>query len=185
MKNKVLEKYSEEIRIIIIDGRCAAGKTTLARELEQETDGQTIHMDDFFLPIELRSRERLNEPGGNVHYERFLEEVAKPIKAERDFSYRVFSCKEMDYVGKKYISIDRPIIIEGAYSMHPIFHWEECHDILKVFLDIDGRKQLERIERRNGPVVKEVFEEKWIPLENRYFQAFNLEDKCRLVIKNA
>ena len=32
-------------------------------------------MDDFFLPMELRTAERLEEPGGNVHYERFSAEV--------------------------------------------------------------------------------------------------------------
>ena len=38
------------MRIIAIDGRCAAGKTTLAARLAKELGGDVIHMDDFFLP---------------------------------------------------------------------------------------------------------------------------------------
>ena len=36
------------MRIIAIDGRCAAGKTTLAARLAKELGGDVIHMDDFF-----------------------------------------------------------------------------------------------------------------------------------------
>lgn len=35
------------MRIIAIDGRCAAGKTTLAARLAKELGGDVIHMDDF------------------------------------------------------------------------------------------------------------------------------------------
>ena len=69
------------MRIIAIDGRCAAGKTTLAARLAKELGGDVIHMDDFFLPLELRTEERFREPGGNVHYERFKTEVLKPLEA--------------------------------------------------------------------------------------------------------
>lgn len=35
------------MRIIAIDGRCAAGKTTLAARLAKELGGDVIMMDDF------------------------------------------------------------------------------------------------------------------------------------------
>ena len=46
------------MRIIAIDGRCAAGKTTLAARLAKELGGDVIHMDDF-----IRGR-RLQLPSG-------------------------------------------------------------------------------------------------------------------------
>ena len=58
-----------------IDGRCASGKTKLSERLKEEFIASVIHMDDFFLPRELRTKERLSSPGGNVHYERFETEV--------------------------------------------------------------------------------------------------------------
>ena len=52
--------------VIAIDGMAASGKSTLAARLAEELDGCVIHMDDFFLPPELRTQERLSSPGGNV-----------------------------------------------------------------------------------------------------------------------
>ena len=49
-------------------------------------------MDDFFLPFELRTAERLKEPGGNVHYERFIDEVVSKLSAGEPFEYGVFRC---------------------------------------------------------------------------------------------
>lgn len=43
-----LRELPKEVRIIAIDGRCAAGKTTLAARLVKELGGDVIHMDDFF-----------------------------------------------------------------------------------------------------------------------------------------
>lgn len=182
MKEKVLEKVTSKTKIILIDGRCASGKTTLADDIAKEIKGQVIHMDDFFLPIELRTKERLDEPGGNVHYERFLKEVVEPLKRGENLEYRVFSCKEMDYVSTKRVDISKPIIIEGAYALHPIFKWHEANDIVTVFKDIDSKTQLDRIEKRNGPLVMEIFKEKWIPLENKYLDAFGIEEQCEVKI---
>ena len=65
---------------VAIDGGSASGKTTLANRLGQELGCPVVHMDDFFLPPMLRSDDRLNQPGGNVHYERFAAEVLPGLK---------------------------------------------------------------------------------------------------------
>ena len=83
--------------LIAIDGRCAAGKTTLAAWLQKETGCNVIHMDHFFLRREQRSSRRLQEPGGNVDYERFLTEVMTPLCRGQAFSYRPFDCKTMAF----------------------------------------------------------------------------------------
>lgn len=51
-----------------------------------------IHMDDFFLPLEMRTPQRLQQPGGNVHYERFLETVLKPLSLQQTVFYQPFDC---------------------------------------------------------------------------------------------
>ena len=79
--------------VIAIDGNCTAGKTTLASILEKEYDCNVFHMDDFFLRPQQRTAERYAQPGGNVDYERFQEEVVLPLKTGKPFSYRPFSCK--------------------------------------------------------------------------------------------
>ena len=46
--------------LLAIDGRCAAGKTTLAAGLQREFDCNVIHMDDFFLQLHQRTQRKSN-----------------------------------------------------------------------------------------------------------------------------
>ena len=73
-------------RVIAIDGRSGAGKTTLSQILSERLGASVVHMDDFFLPLSLRSDKRLSEAGGNVHYERFIEEVLPHINDGKSFA---------------------------------------------------------------------------------------------------
>jgi uridine kinase len=171
---------SKSNAIIAIDGNCTAGKTTLAKKIADEFGMQIIHTDDFFLPFEMRTHERLNTAGGNFHYERFIEEVCGGIISGKPFEYRVFSCKTGNYDETVTVDPQKPIIVEGAYSLHP-----EIPDIYdaKIFMSVDYETQLERILERNGKDALEVFRSKWIPFENRYFDAFGIKDKCDIVIE--
>ena len=65
----------KEPLLIAIDGRCAAGKTTTASLVKEKINCNIIHMDSFFLQPWQRTKERLDEPGGNVDYERVKKEV--------------------------------------------------------------------------------------------------------------
>ena len=78
--------------IVALDGFCTAGKTTLAARLSETYDCHVIHMDDFFLRPEQRTPQRLAEPGGNVDYERFSEEILIPLKEGRPVTYRPYDC---------------------------------------------------------------------------------------------
>ncbi|HOO27068.1 MAG TPA: hypothetical protein PLU43_01280, partial [Lachnospiraceae bacterium] len=139
-----------------IDGNAAAGKTTLAWCISELYDCEVIHMDDFFLPPHLRTGERLSEPGGNIHYERFLQEVVAGIKSKKDFSYRIFSCHKMDYTGERTVKRQKMIVVEGAYSMRPEFR--DIYDY-KIFIRLPLETQLQRIQIRNGPQMCRIFEE--------------------------
>lgn len=169
---------SQRYVILGIDGRCGSGKTTLAASLALKYDAHVIHMDDYFLPFGLRTPKRLEEPGGNVHYERFIEELYLPLKSFRSFPapeassglepiarYRAFSCRDGSLSEPRPIFPHPLIIIEGSYCMRPEIRG--LYD-LKLFLDISRPLQLKRLAERPGTNMKD-FEEKWIPLEERYF----------------
>lgn len=186
----IMEKVINEIKKIIlrkgritiaIDGPCASGKTTLANILSETIGAEVIHMDDFFLPFEMRTQERLSQAGGNVHYERFISEAVTGIKNGKSFVYGIFDCHTGITNSSKPISPSKSIIIEGAYSLHP----EIPHDIydLKIFVEADRQTQLERILNRNGAEALEVFRSKWIPLENRYFEEYDIKSKCDIVLQ--
>ena len=172
-------KYDKAPCIIAIDGRAGSGKSTMAALLSRVLGGEVVHMDDFFLPPVLRTTERLSQPGGNVHYERFAKEVLPWLRSGENFDYTVFSCRIMDFDGTREIRNSKYIIVEGSYSLHPCFG--DYADI-SVFSDIDPEEQLRRLRLRNGDAMAEIFKNKWIPMEEMYFEACKLRQSCGLVI---
>ena len=164
---------------IAIDGRAASGKTSLAQALHQILDADLIHMDDFFLPKELRSPERFRTPGGNVHYERFVQEVLPQLAKGKPFSYRIFDCSRMDYSGLREVGEGSVRIVEGSYCMHKAFG---DYADLKVWCDVTPQEQRRRIRIRNGEEGLAVFQERWIPLEEAYFAAQGIREAADLVV---
>lgn len=174
-----IQRWTDEQRkqpyLIALDGMCASGKTTLAMHVQEQCpDVEVIHMDDFFLRPEIRTPERLKEPGGNVDYERFRKEVSDPLIATGSCRYRVYSCKCQGFVCSKTVRHPRIVIIEGAYSAHPYFG--EIYDAV-FFLSISPEEQKERIRKRNGERMLTRFLNEWIPMENRYFETFRIKEK--------
>lgn len=172
-------KKTKRLVLIGIDGPCASGKTMLAAELAEKTGAQIIHADDFFLPFEMKTPERLAQAGGNIHYERFAEEVACGIKSGKPFEYGVYRCSEGRISEKKTVIPEGVIIVEGSYSMHP--EMQISYD-LTVFAEAPIELRLERILERNGAEKLEVFKSKWIPMEDKYFEEFDIKGKCDIVV---
>ena len=176
----LLERLNQsEVRVIAIDGRAASGKTTKAALLSAVLDAPIIHMDDFFLPPALRTPERLAQPGGNVHYERFAEEVLPGLCTGEAFTYRVFDCSQMDYNGVREIPAAPIRIVEGSYAHHPAL---SDYADLRVFTSVAEDEQMTRILRRNGEKMAEMFRTRWIPMEEDYFAHFGIREKAELTL---
>ncbi|MDR2899523.1 MAG: hypothetical protein LBU94_04345 [Clostridiales bacterium] len=175
------EKLSQGKPVLLaIDGKCGSGKSTLAGIIADVYNAPVVSMDDFFLPLELRTRERLDSPGGNVHYERFLNEVLKPYDSGGNIEYRPFDCSVMDFSKEcRKVEYNNFLIVEGSYSMRP--ELLAYYDI-KIFMDISPEKQMERIIKRNGKDGFINFKNRWIPMENQYFEYYNLARKCDMVL---
>ena len=160
--------------VVAIDGNCTAGKTTLASVLEKEYDCNVFHMDDFFLRPEQRTAQRYAQPGGNVDYERFREEVLVPLKAGNAFSYRPFSCRTFSLSNAVEVTPKALNIVEGTYCLHPYFG--DVYD-LTLFLSIDPQLQRERIYQRPAHLIERFFTD-WIPMETGYFEAFQIPESA-------
>ena len=170
VKERIDLLLAEQDQVMVaIDGKCTSGKTTLAGKLAEIYDCNVFHMDDFFLRPEQRTPERFAEVGGNVDYERFLEEVLLPLKSGKAFSYRPFDCSTFALSAPIQVTPKKLNIVEGTYSHHPYFG--DPYD-LKILLTVDEETQRQRIEQRPSFLHKRFFDE-WIPMENRYFAAFD------------
>lgn len=175
-----LDKRLENGRVLLaVDGGSASGKTTLAGLLAELYRCTVFHMDDFFLRPEQRVPERFAEPGGNVDWERFLEEVLQPLRTGERVCYRRFDCSSMQLAGGEWISPEKLVVIEGAYSMHP--NLAEYYDV-SAFLDVSPELQRERILHRNTPGSARRFFAEWIPLEQEYFAGTQIKQRCSMTI---
>lgn len=165
--------------VIAIDGRAASGKTTLASLLKLVLHADIIHLDDFFLPPELRQKERFQTPGGNIHHERFIQQVLPFLSQRTPFSYQIFDCSTMKYSGVQQIGTQFFRVVEGSYSCHPFFG--DYADIT-IFADVSSDEQEKRIRQRNGEELLKMFVSRWIPLEEAYFSHFQIKEKAQLIL---
>jgi len=168
--------------IIAVDGMSAAGKSSFAGELAKLYKCNLIHMDHFFLRPEQRTSGRLETPGGNIDIERFLIEVAEPLASGKPFSYRPYDCKTQKFSRSVDVEPESLTIVEGVYSTSPDICKKNIYDIT-IFMRIDDAKQLQRLKERN-PGLYSRFINEWIPMENLYFEAFGIPEKCDYIIED-
>jgi len=164
---------------VAIDGNSAAGKTYLAALCKSMYPCNVFSMDDFFLRPIQRTPDRLGEPGGNIDYERFGEEIIDALKTGEPFSYRPYNCQTMELSGQTPVSPKPLNVIEGVYSLHPRFI--NAYDF-KVFMRVDEAVQRRRLFERRADLYERFLKE-WIPMENRYFEHFRIQEICDLVIE--
>ena len=180
LKQEILARRREKRPFLVaLEGGSASGKSTLGAALAREMDATLVHMDDFFLPMELRTPERFAQPGGNVHWERVLTEVLQPLTEGKPLEYGVFNCAVM---AVDQICRETPkdiVIVEGAYSLHP--RLRTFYD-LKIVIEVEESTQKERILARNGEKTLQRFLREWIPLERAYFEACGVKDCCDIVL---
>ena len=165
---------------VALDGFCASGKTTASALIAEIFCADVVHMDDFFLPPSLRTNSRLQQAGGNIHYERFSQEVAPHLAVCEPFSYQVFDCCQMDFVKTQTIGSSSIILVEGAYALNPACNGK--YDI-SAFFQISAKLQKYRILQRNGAEMWKNFRDLWIPMEHNYAESFQIPSQVDFIIQ--
>lgn len=163
--DKVFELNESVGAVIAIDGMCGSGKSGLAALIGNIFDCNIIHMDDFFLPFSQRTPERMSETGGNIDYERFVNDVINHLN-DNSFCYKKYDCSSGKFFDETLVNKKPLTVVEGSYSMHPYFG--KYYD-LAVFLTLDTDLQKSRILARSGEGMLKRFISEWIPMENTYF----------------
>lgn len=174
----VIEENLDHSFTIAIEGGSASGKTTLAKCLALLYDCNVFHADDFFLQSFQRTPERLGEIGGNIDYERLENQVIQGLQSGKSFEYHRYECQTGKMSAPILVAPKKLNIVEGVYSTHPnltnIYDW-------KVFVRVTRSVQKQRLENRNPPALVKRFLEEWIPMENRYFKAYKIEEKANQI----
>ena len=164
--------------MVTIDGPCASGKTTLAGKLAWVFSAAVVHTDDYVIPHAQKTPERLAVPGGNCDADRLAREVTVPWKRGEPVTTRRYDFRNDRLLPEEKLPECRILILEGSYCNLPVIR--ECADI-RVFLDTPREIRWERLRKRESPQSLQMFRDRWIPLEDHYFQAYNLPDRGTVI----
>ena len=169
----------KEKTVITIDGPCASGKTTLAGKLAKVFAAAVIHTDDYVIPHAEKTAERLAIPGGNCDAERLVREVLDPWKRGCPVQYRKYDCGQDRILPGQPLTENGMLIVEGCYCNLPGIRGFAD---LCLFMDTPEETRMVRLKERETPESLIRYYEKWIPLENAYFEAYRLPDSdCVLI----
>lgn len=164
-----------ETVIIAIDGRCCAGKSTLAAEIAARTGAPVFKTDDFYPTPQMRTQS-LN---ANIDAQRFLKEILLPLSKGEDVVYKPYLCRTNNFAKEEIKPHNKISVIEGCYCMLPQFRQ---YYNLTFFADISKEEQQKRLLQREGPAKLEVFNNMWIKKEELYFKTFSLPAQNQQVI---
>jgi len=164
--------------VVAVDGRCGSGKTRLAQLAQYLLPCQVVHMDDFYLPPDRRAPSWENIPAGNMDLERFRREILLPAREGRLKAYRPYDCQTGQLLQAVELDEYPLTLVEGSYAHHPAL--AEAYQAT-IFLTCAPDEQTLRLKRREGEGYP-AFEQRWRPMEERYFRAFDTEKKAQLVL---
>ncbi len=166
--------------LVTLDGPCASGKTTLAAELAEVFGACVIHTDDYVIPHAQKTPERLSIPGGNCDADRLAKEVAAPWKQGSLVRYRRYDCRADRLLPEEELPDSPVLIIEGSYCNLPVIR--QYADV-RLFDGTPEEIRMARLKKRESEASLRMFMERWIPLENAYFEAYHLPDAECLVLE--
>jgi uridine kinase len=139
--------------LVGIGGHGAAGKTTLARLIP---NAQVVGTDEFWT-------------GAEFELSRLRAEVLEPLRRGDQAMYHAFSWDLQAPLPKP--CVVRPegvIVIEGVCALHKLFFRNAYH--LRVWVEAPRELRLARGIARDGEGARRIWEETWMPSEDRYVQ---------------
>ena len=174
----LIEKVLSERKTVIvaIDGRCGAGKTTLAAALAERFRGTVFHLDDFYLSPQQRAKRIKKEGFANADLKRFENEVLKNISRKEPFSYFKYLPKSGTSEEVKVEVLTAVNIVEGSFCTDASLR---AYFDLKIFLTAGLEQRLERLLKRKENI--EEYINKWIPYEENFFRKQGTESAADVV----
>jgi uridine kinase len=169
---KLLEKLYQipnpkQTIILGIDGGGAAGKSTLARKLKElDPNVDLVQMDDFYRPS---SERKLIDPlniGGNWDWQRVESQVLKPLTHNVKGKYQRYDWDQDKMAEWHTVPTGGFVIIEGCFSIRmELAHYYD----FKIWVEGKRSSRLERGVQRDGEAFRSLWEDIWLPAEDRYF----------------
>jgi len=138
--------------LVGIGGHGGAGKSTLARSIP---GAQVVGTDEFW-------------DGAEFELSRLRGEVIEPLLRGEPLEYRAFSWElQRPLPEPRAVRPEGVIVIEGVCALHKMFR--QAYD-LRIWVDAPRELRLARGIARDGEGAREIWENRWMPNEDRYVE---------------
>ncbi len=186
---------------VAIDGRSAAGKTTLADEMAEVVRGRgrevlRASIDDFHLPgHKYRSQRKEWTPRSyydeGYDYDAFLDVLLRPLGPGGDLRCRtgIFDSYHDSWLPEEWhqVARDALVLVDGAFLFRPGLaeHWDYT-----LWLDIRWDTMFERAQERDvawvgsREAVLDRYQRHWLPTHELYEQATGARERVHAVVDN-
>ncbi len=163
---------------IAVDGRGAAGKTSIVEEVSIRLPGLTvIHGDDYFEPHD--------DPitWGAFNEARFETDVLSALRTgRRDIPVQPYRFSQGRAVPEEPLAVGQGVIVERCFSFALDVPWD-----LRVWVDTPADVCLRRgVERDSvggqGDRAERAWREVWQPREDRYIAAYDPRGRADIVV---
>jgi uridine kinase len=156
-----------ELCLVGLGGRGASGKTTLARQVP---GAQIVATDAFW-------------DGSGFDLARLRREVLQPLARRARAVFDTFDWLSQQPVPQPSLVEPRGIVVvEGVCALHRDLR--DAYD-LRLWLDTPREVCLARAIARDGEEARRVWEERWIPGEERYIAADRPQGAADLLVGGA
>ncbi len=150
--------------LVGIGGRGGAGKTTLARSIP---GAQVVSTDEFW-------------DGAGFEISRLRAEVVEPIARGVPAEYRAFSWELQRRLAEpRLVRPEGVVVVEGVCALHTLLR--PAYD-LRIWVEAPRALRLERGIARDGEGARRIWEEQWLPAEDRYVRQDDPIPSAHLIV---
>jgi uridine kinase len=180
----VRRQASRERVFMAIDGCGGAGKSTLARGVQNSfTNVSIICTDDFFRPLNQFSDKTLAPAKAYELYfswQRMRDQALAPLRQGKTARYQRYDWTR-DALGEWVIVEPNPIVmVEGVYSSRP-----ELRDLLDAIIFIDAPRDVRRRRMLARGSADSDWMTPWMAAEDWYLEHFRPQESADLVLTSA
>jgi uridine kinase len=151
--------------LVAVAGAGAAGKSTLARAIQQLAPNEVtvIEFDDFYRPSFSQLPD--GELGARFEWRRLREQVLEPLRAGRAGHYQRYDWDKDEMGAWVNVPAHGIAIVEGIYSSRT--ELSHFYDFV-IWVDTPADLRLRRGIERDGVAARERWLKEWIPDEEAF-----------------
>lgn len=162
--------------VVAVEGRSAAGKSTLAKRLAAAVANGTtvIEMDDFYRVMDPKKRAALTPRKGVDSYfdwQRLAAEVLSQLRVGTSLRFATYDWDKNQLAEEHGIDVGSLVLVEGVYSARPELRpYIDCHILVETPTDERRHRQLARGQSSIEWI------RRWAAAESLYFDEVYVAD---------